>query len=90
MSYIKSNIEDNIEFTPLIQPEQIDIEAQNTLEDKQITFSTTCCICLKNNDETSVKLKCKCGTKIHYECIEKMKKNNITKCPLCSDIYKNV
>lgn len=100
MSYEKLKSLDGIEFIPLREPEQanieteqeqIDIEAQNILEDKQTTSTITCCICLENNDKTSIKLKCRCGTKIHSACIEEMKKNNITKCPMCSDtIMKKV
>lgn len=94
MSYEKLKSVDGIEFIHNKEPEQaniepeleqIDIESQNILKDK--VSSTTCCICLENNDETSVKLKCICRTKIHSACIEEMKKNNITKCPIC---YKNV
>ena len=95
MSYEKLKSVDGIEFIPIkeseqvnieTEQEQIDIEAQNTLEHKSTTSTLTCCICLENNDETSIKLKCRCGTKIHLKCIEEMKKNNITKCPMCSDI----
>lgn len=86
MSYEKFKSVDGIEFIPLKEPEQIDIEAQNILEDKQTTSITTCCICLENNNKTSVKLKCRCGTKIHSKCFKEMKKNKMKKCPLCSDI----
>lgn len=95
MSYEKLKSEDGIEFIPLKEPEQvnieteqeqIDIEAQNILEDKPTTSTITCCICLENNDETSVKLKCRCGIKIHSKCFDEMKKNKIIKCPMCSDI----
>jgi hypothetical protein len=41
---------------------------------------------LENNDDISVKLKCRCGTKIHSKCFEEMKKNKMSKCPMCSDI----
>ena len=95
MSYEKLKSVDGIEFTPLKEPEQaniepklkqIDIESQNILFSKAST-SITCCICLENNDKTSIKLKCICSTKIHSACIDEMKKNNITKCPIC---YNNV
>ena len=90
MTYEKLVSVDGIEFISLRKPEQtnietkqeqIDIEAQNTLEDK----STTCCICLENNNETSVEFKCRCRIKIHSACLKEMKKNRITKCPICYD-----
>jgi len=93
MYYKKLVSNDGIEFIPLEKPDQanietepkIDIEGQNILKDKPTT-SITCCICLENNDNTSIKLKCSCGIKIHSKCIKEMKKNKIIKCPICSDI----
>jgi hypothetical protein len=46
---------------------------------------TICCICLENNDLTSIQLNCRCKAIMHKKCIEEMRKNNIKKCPLCSD-----
>ena len=67
MSYIKFNsIDDGIELIQLIEPEKEDIEnnedivkvekAELDIEAQNISNSTTCFICLENNDKKSVKL----------------------------------
>ena len=94
MDYNNYDTPDNNECIPLLETTFVDIElcenpkdikTTNIIEEKSTTI-TTCCICLENNDETSIILKCKCSLKIHSKCFKKMIKKKITKCPICSDI----
>lgn len=97
MSYIKFNsIDDGIELIQLIEPEKEDIEnnedivkvekAELDIEAQNISNSTTCFICLENNDKKSVKLNCRCKQFVHADCYKEMMKHKITKCPICYDI----
>jgi hypothetical protein len=94
MSYIKFNSIDSIEFIPLREPEKADIENNEDIEKLDIeaqnqnisNSTTTCFICLENNDKISVKLNCRCKLFVHADCYKEMKKNKITKCPICYDI----
>jgi hypothetical protein len=82
----KADIENNEDIEnnkDIIKAEKIDIEAQN----QNISNSTTTCvICLENNDKKSVKLNCRCKQFVHADCYKEMKKNKIIKCPICYDI----
>jgi hypothetical protein len=70
------DLENNLETSNQI--ELVNINSENIQTNQDI-----CSICLEQNGNTSIELKCKCGNKFHSNCVKELQKHNIKKCPLC-------
>ena len=60
-----------------------EIELSNINDCERGEYNDDCSVCLKINDETSQELSCGCKKKFHIKCINKLKRHNTEKCPLC-------
>ena len=77
LNTFESDIETNNKSN---QIELVDVDNNNNNKKNE----DICSICLENNDNSSLELKCKCGNKFHKKCIDDLNRFNIKKCPLCN------